>query len=111
MTALILCCFVGGQFLFAGVRGSESELGFLGLGFILVGLAIDAAATAIRTRHEHEVTLHLHRHNDAGSIMLGINRDDHPVLEFRGNFEIILNRLKRFFVPIKSDKSDTRRRD
>ena len=75
LIALVFFCFAGGHFLFAGVRGSEMELGLLGLGLIVFGFAVDVAASAIRERHTHEVVLRLHRHNNVRSLALGIDRE------------------------------------
>mmetsp|Transcript_22866 Transcript_22866/g.38224 ORF Transcript_22866/g.38224 Transcript_22866/m.38224 type:complete len:223 (+) Transcript_22866:4681-5349(+) len=40
-----------------------------------------------------------------------INGNDHAVLHRLGNLEIILNRLQRLFIPVKANKTHTRRRN
>ncbi len=75
--ALITLCFAGGHFLFAGVRGSEAELGLLGISLIAIGFAIDSAMHALREIGSKEVLLKLERHNNERPIILGVNQDNH----------------------------------
>ena len=74
--ALITLCFAGGHFLFAGVRGSEAELGLLGLVLIALGFAIDGAMTVLREVNSKEVIMRLERHNSPRPIVLGVNREE-----------------------------------
>lgn len=74
--SLVTLCFMGGHLLFAGVRGAETGLGLLGLGFILMGFAIDTAMSALRESSSQEVLLRLERHNSPRPLVLGVDRVD-----------------------------------
>ena len=74
--ALIVFCFLGGHFLFAGVRGSEAELGLIGLILITIGFSVDGAMNALREQGSKEVILRVERHNSARPIVLGVNREE-----------------------------------
>ena len=74
--ALVTFCFIGGHFLFAGVRGAETELGLLGLGFIVLGFVLDATMSALRESSAREVLLKLDRHNSSRPIVMGVDRID-----------------------------------
>ena len=58
------------------MRGSEAELGLLGLGLILLGFMVDGAMNHLRELGSKEVIMRLNRHNSSRPIVVGVNKED-----------------------------------
>ena len=77
LLTLITSTLIGGYLLFAGVRGSESTLIFLGLASVLFGFLFDAAANKRAEAAAQRVIIELSRTGQARPLAFSIDRSTH----------------------------------
>ena len=71
---MVVFALMGGHFLFAGVRGNEFGLGFLGGFLILVGLGFEAAMGALHRLGQNKILLELYQQNQEKPLALYLDR-------------------------------------
>jgi hypothetical protein len=72
--ALLTFTFIGGNFLFAGVRGAEIGLGLLGLVLVGVGFLFDASMGALYRKNSRQVILELVRRQGGKPITVAVDK-------------------------------------
>jgi hypothetical protein len=72
--AMVVFALMGGHFLFAGVRGNEFGLGFLGIFFILIGLGFEAAMGALHRLGANKILLELYQQNQEKPLALYLDK-------------------------------------